>query len=317
MELTRRKVLQDGFTCAACLLAAPHLNAAIMPAFFETPANAKEVVTTPWAKVHQLGDGIWAAMSTPFDGDARTFCNGGLIAGKDAVLAIEGFADPSGAAWLSDLSVKLTGKRPQHVVLTHCHGDHSSGLAGYVHGEEPLEIVSTSTTRKLMLEREIDRQPRRFMLPDKVVDFSGGALKIDLGGRTATVTEYRGHTPSDLIVQIDGVTFGGDLFWKAIFPNFVDAIPSQHLDSVRKIKEQGGFVVPGHGGFGEAKSFDVLVKVLEDVEQAARAAIKAGTPMKQAAAGYKIPAPLGEWKLLSPSYYEVAFNAWQRELSPS
>jgi nicotinamidase-related amidase len=47
-----------------------------------------------------VADNVWALISTPLSGDRTTLSNGGIIAGRNAVLAIEGFNQPAGAAWL-------------------------------------------------------------------------------------------------------------------------------------------------------------------------------------------------------------------------
>ena len=72
-----------------------------------------------------------AVAGTPLasgDDARRTLCNGGVIAGRDGVLAVEGFATAAGAAWLAGEAERLAGMRPTHVVLTHYHGDHTTGL---------------------------------------------------------------------------------------------------------------------------------------------------------------------------------------------
>ena len=42
----------------------------------------------------------------------RTFSNGGLVAGRDGVLAVEGFASEEGSGWLAEEARRLTGRRP-------------------------------------------------------------------------------------------------------------------------------------------------------------------------------------------------------------
>src|SRR5690242_21694624 len=94
----------------------------------------RQVQQSSFAIVEQIVDGVWAIISTPNSGtpDARTtLCNGGIIAGKDAVLMIEGFYTPAGATWAAQQCKAVTGKDPTHIALTHFHQDHSNGVAGY------------------------------------------------------------------------------------------------------------------------------------------------------------------------------------------
>src|ERR1051325_2512436 len=82
---------------------------------FAGRAAGKVLRMETWARLEQLGDGGWAAVSTPFAGgtDAmRTFSNGGIIAGRSGVLVIEGFASDAGASWIAASARMLTGKDP-------------------------------------------------------------------------------------------------------------------------------------------------------------------------------------------------------------
>lgn len=139
---------------------------------------------------------------------------------------------------------------------------------------------------------------------------------IDLGGRTVRVTRTRGHTPSDLAVELDdpAITFCGDLVWHGMFPNYVDAAPSALATSVRALRQPAAVYVPGHGPAGREAELDRYLAMLEAVEAAARAAHRAGTPAADAAAAYVLPASLGAWTRFRRAFHERAFVAWYREL---
>ena len=55
------------------------------------------VSTTPFAHLDAIGPDTWAVISTPLGGDRTTFGNGGIIAGRSGVIAVEGFYRPAGA----------------------------------------------------------------------------------------------------------------------------------------------------------------------------------------------------------------------------
>jgi hypothetical protein len=57
--------------------------------------------------------------------------------------------------------------------------------------------------------------------------------------------------------------------------------------------------------------------VLDLIETAARRAVAAGTPAEAAAKEIVIPATLGEWVLFNPAYFQVALQAWEKELRPT
>jgi len=72
---------------------------------------------------------------------------------------------------------------------------------------------------------------------------------IDLGNRTAEFVYFgRGHTNSDAVVHVDGVTFAGDLIEEGGPPSVGDSFPISWVESVGQLaNEARPVVVPGHG----------------------------------------------------------------------
>src|SRR5690606_29904210 len=139
---------------------------------------------------------------------------------------------------------------------------------------------------------------------------------IDLGGRTVRIIPRDGHTRSDVTVELDdpAVVFCGDLVWNAMFPNYVDAIPSRLSRSVASLMRSTPTVyVPGHGPIASAQDMQLYRTVLDAVEAAARAAKARGQSAAEAAASFRLPAEAVEWTLFSPRYFETAIGAWLRE----
>jgi glyoxylase-like metal-dependent hydrolase (beta-lactamase superfamily II) len=272
----------------------------------------------PFGRLERLADGIWALISNPLSGDRTTISNGGLIAGRSAVLAIEGFNQPQGAEWLANKSRELTGRWPTHVALTHYHADHANGVAGYLVGNERPELRATQRTRDLVVERnKPDDQARVAALEHVVFIGPDQPTTFDLGGRVVRVVPRRGHTESDVSIELDdpSIVFCGDLFWNAMFPNYVDAIPTQLAQSVRALRRPGDTLyVPGHGALGKAPDYDRYMAMIDEVEGAARAAYARGASAADAAASFTLPSALGEWTLFSKAFYGRAFEAWFREL---
>jgi glyoxylase-like metal-dependent hydrolase (beta-lactamase superfamily II) len=127
-----------------------------------------------------------------------------------------------------------------------------------------------------------------------------------------------GHTESDVSLELDdpGIVFCGDLFWNAMFPNYVDAIPTKLAVSVRALRRDGDTVyVPGHGSIGRTADYDRYIGMLETVEHGARAGYAAGTPAADAARAFTLPSSLGPWTLFGATFYQRAFEAWYRDLS--
>jgi glyoxylase-like metal-dependent hydrolase (beta-lactamase superfamily II) len=317
-SLSRRGFLVGTSSCAAHLaLAAMAMPAPLRAAWARRPLGTV-VAREPFGTLERVADGVWALVSTPLTGDRTTLCNGGIVAGRDGVLAIEGFFQPAGAQWLAARARELTGRFPTHVALTHFHADHVNGVAGYLGGETHPDVRATERTRDLALERN---QPadasRSAALRDIVVLAAAEPTRIDLGGRVVRVVPRDGHTPSDVSLEIDdpSIVFTGDLVWNAMFPNFVDATPSHLARSVRALKRERDTVyVPGHGPLARAADVDRYLAMLDEVERAARAAHAAGRTAAEGAASFTLPSSLGEWTMLNPAFYERAFAAWYREL---
>ena len=308
------------------LLAAPTFSAmsafALRSPAARAQATAKEIETQPFARVVELGPQIWAVESTPATGNMTTVCNGGIIAGSDGVLVLEAYNTPGGAAWVSEVAQRLTGRPPTHVVLTHYHADHSAGLQGYQRGTELPEILATRTTRDLLIERHAstsstddgqpDPQPQ--ILPDTLIS-EDSDTEIDLGGRTVSLLPRAGHTPSDVALRVDdpAILWCGDLLFLGLFPNYVDAIPTRLADSCYELlRDRETTFVPGHGPITDHEGVQPYLDLIELIEARARE-LDSGRDVEQLAANFKIPESLGQWTLFREGLIEDAIRAWERD----
>jgi glyoxylase-like metal-dependent hydrolase (beta-lactamase superfamily II) len=316
ISMDRRTFLASGLSCSAWVIAALAGASGGTRRLFATASLGAPVRSEPWGRLERIADGVWMLISTPLAGDhasgaMRTFSNGGIIAGRDGVLAVEGFATPDGSRWLAGEARHLTGRWPTHVVLTHYHGDHAAGLGGYRAEGAAMEILGTEVTRDLLR-----RKRPQAVLPTTVIA-AKGPTELDLGGRRVRIEPREGHTASDLTIEVvdPRVVWCGDLVWIGLFPNFVDATPSRQTAHVRKLAaEPATLWVPGHGSAAHASELRGFLTLLEAVEQGARDAIRRGVPAAEAAREWRPPRSLGEWVMFSDGYYEVAFRAWEREL---
>jgi glyoxylase-like metal-dependent hydrolase (beta-lactamase superfamily II) len=315
--MQRREFLELGLSCAAQLTLWQRLAPPGLRERFTARAGGPVVAAEVWGRIEQVGDGVWALISTPLAGgpDARrTLANGGIVAGTHGVAIIEGFASDAGAEWMAGIARELTGRAPTHVILTHYHGDHAGGLAAYRAAEAAPLYVTTAATRGKLAP---DGKPRAALERAQLAP-TDAPTTIDLGRTTLTVVPRSGHTASDLVVEVDDarVVFAGDLLWNGMFPNYRDAVPSLLSQSVRALLRDPRVRVPGHGAIPTAAEAANYVAVIDLVEAAARKAITAGTPIDVAAREFVVPASLGEWKLFNPAYYQVALGAWEKELKP-
>jgi glyoxylase-like metal-dependent hydrolase (beta-lactamase superfamily II) len=318
-SISRRDFVAASGSCAAHLALAAAAMPPALRALWAHQSLGNVVATEPFGSLERVAEGVWALVSTPLNGDRTTVSNGGLIVGRNAVLAIEGFNQPQGAQWLAGKARELTGRWPTHVALTHYHADHANGIAGYLNGSDHPELRATDRTRELVVARNQPADPSRAAaLQDATLIAPDHPSTLDLGGRVVHVVPRRGHTESDVSLELDdpSIVFSGDLFWNAMFPNYVDAMPTQLAQSVRAIRRTKDTVyVPGHGPLGKQAEYDRYLTMLGEVELAARAAYAKGTSAADAGAAFTLPASLGEWALFNKVFYERAFAAWYKELA--
>ncbi|MCP4659025.1 MAG: MBL fold metallo-hydrolase, partial [bacterium] len=222
----------------------------------------EKIAAKPWGRPEQIGEGIWAVVSTPLaEDDWTTLCNGGLVAGKERTLAVDAYARPAGAAWVGGLARELAGRWPTDVVITHYHGDHVNGLAGFLSPEKPrprvwITAATLELVRQADAESEAEPDPTRTEMLEQVTILAADEpTELDLGGRKVKIHPRSGHTASDVTVEIDdpSVVFFGDLVWNRMFPNYRDATPTLLSQSVRAaVRKRPTVNVPGHGPLADA-----------------------------------------------------------------
>ena len=320
-RISRRDFVSRSGSCAAHLALAAAVAPDALRREWARATLGPVVAREPFGSLEQVADGIWALISTPLGGDRTTLSNGGIIAGRSGVVAVEGFNQPAGATWLAAKARELTGRWPTHVVVTHYHADHANGVAGYLSSDNTAgkpTVRTTERTRELVLQKnQPPNDARTAALQQAVLVPSTEASSIDLGNRRVRIVPRSGHTDSDVSLEIDdpSVVFCGDLVWNAMFPNYVDAIPSKLSASVNALRrDRKTIYVPGHGALAREADFDRYVAMLAEVERAARKAHAAGTSAADAGAAFTLPAALGEWTLFNKVFFERAFSAWYREL---
>ncbi len=314
----RRDFLTWSSVCAAQVVA---LGALGPRAFAQTKKTIVE--EQPWGRIEELGPGVWAVVSTPLAArDFTTICNGGIIAGQNRVLVVESFGSPSGGSWVAEQAMKLSGRPVTDVVITHFHGDHANGIEGFHGDDESPRIWRTAKTLELIEQTDQSRnieasEIRKQMLASGPVVHASEPTSIDLGGRSVTIHPRIGHTPSDVTVEIEdpSISFCGDLVWNGFFPNYRDTLPSQFATSLRALRRTDStFYVSGHGALSDLTTVDLLIDIVDDIGEAAKKAHAKGLRAADAAAEYTLPSSAESWVLFGPNYFEVAMNAWYREL---
>jgi glyoxylase-like metal-dependent hydrolase (beta-lactamase superfamily II) len=309
---SRRQFLGHASSCVAHL----GIMSAMMPLRARQVWAAQErfpvVASEPWGRIERISDGIWALVSTPLQ-DRTTLCNGGIIAGRSGVAVIEAFGSDAGARWMAERAVELTGQAPTHVILTHFHSDHTGGLRGARESSAPA-ILATPVTRDWT--RQNEGAPNDILNRAIPLD-TIRPTELDLGGRSVVIVPRRGHTDSDVTIEISdpSVVFCGDLVWNGMFPNYRDATPSRLSQAVRLMRATEAWTyVPGHGALADTMAVDRYIDLLDDVEAAARRALEKGMTAEEAGAEYRLPAAMANWTRFREEYFATAIGAWLAEL---
>ncbi len=337
----RRQFLERCFG-TSCGLAATLLMAPLAARqAYGQQAMGDVVGKQPFGRIEKIADGVWALVSTPFTtkgttGDLSTHSNGGLIVGKDKILAIDSYRTRAGCKFMADACKFLTGRLPTHIVHTHFHFDHLGGTRGFLQQTDSPEIIMTQTTRRLAFEAYLKTQddPDNPGLKISGIEKWGGNLTdasliiedetkpmtLDLGGRSVTITPMSGHTGSDLVIfdQKTQVTFSGDLIWDGIFPNFMSSSPRQWINSVKQITAtKDRIIIPGHGNICKSDSENIKKHqiLLDEIQTHARTEFDKGTKAVDAANLFKLPESVGDYHYFRDGFHEIAMRAWYKELS--
>ena len=210
------------------------------PALIAQQPQTAPLLDRGFARVTEVSPGLYVTIADPAKG-RQCASNGGVIAGRDAVLIIEGHMQPAGAA-LEIEAARMVSKAPiRGAVDTHFHFDHTFGNLAYARERipilahekvtplmkeqyaalqgvdkagllAPLEkriATAANTTEKKRKEEDLATWKWMYDEIDRAtLAFPTESLlteelpkRIDLGGITAVIEFHPGHTPTDLIVR--------------------------------------------------------------------------------------------------------------------
>jgi cyclase len=287
-----------------------------------------------FAAVRKVGEGLYATISDPSKGFV-TLCNGGFLVGKDAALLIEGFASPGGASFQMETLRTVSQVPVKAALDTHYHFDHSMGNAFYGANGVPLwahaatakrivesyammqgadKAVALAPYEKRVADAKSDTQRQHaqsdlaavtsvFMsansnmlsLPNHSIDPAKLPMTIDLGGLSAVLESYPGHSGTDIVVRVpqQNVAYTGDLLFNGWYPVCFDekATICGWRDTLKKFAsfDKDTIFVPGHGQVGGQEGIATLREVFDDIAGQADKMHKAGVPAEEAADRYVVP----------------------------
>jgi len=290
------------------------------------------LVDKGFASVRKIGNGVYATISD-FSKGPQTICNGGFLIGRDAALLIEGFASPAGAGFQMDTLRTLGQVPVRAALDTHYHFDHSLGNAFYgaqsipvwaharvapriiesyvpLQGMERDKALAPFEKRVQSAKNETERQRAQsdvnaatavwslangtvLALPNHPLDPGKLPVTMDLGGVSAVLETYPGHSGTDVIARVpdQNIVFTGDLLFNAWYPVTFDASISAWRATLGKFAafDKDTLFVPGHGQLCGQEGIALSRSVFDDLAEHAEKMYKAGVPVEEAVQRYAVP----------------------------
>lgn len=219
--------------------------------------------------------------------------NIGVSAGPDGILIVDDQFEPL-VPKIREALGKLTkgkNKKPEYVLNTHWHFDHTGGNALF--GREGTIVAHKHVRTRLInglesaaLGMKIPPAPKE-ALP--VITYDQG-LSIFFNGEEIQVTHLpAGHTDGDSIVYFTGsnVLHMGDLFTGEKYP-FIDLESGGSLEGYLRNVEQvlrtlpaGVKIIPGHGALAGREGLENVAAMLRDTVDLVKGKIAAGKTLEQ------------------------------------
>ena len=310
------------------------------------------LVDKGFASVRKIGEGLYATISDPSKG-FQTVCNGGFLAGKDGALLIEGFISVAGAAFQMDALRMVSQVPVKGALDTHYHYDHSTGnsffgangIPLWAHANTGKRIVESygalqgadkaaflGPLEKAVKEAKTETARKRreeylghvttvfnvanstvLALPNHPIDPAKLPMKVDLGGVTAVIESYPGHSGTDVVLRVpeQNVVYAGDLLFSNMYPVTFDTQATvsgwrQTLKTFASWNKDTLFV-PGHGPICGQEGIALLRALFDDIEEQAQKMHEAGVQAAEAADLYVVP----------EKYKNVAIFAWDFSIAPT
>jgi len=319
------------FYAVAKLIPLPTLAAELAG---DSRVSQTPIVDKGFASVRKIGNGLYATISDYSKG-TTTICNGGFLVGKDAALLVEGFTTPAGASFQMDALRLASQVPVKGALDTHYHFDHSMGNSFYGANGIPLWAHASAAKRivenylpmqgadkeaalaplekrvkdaKSDLERAHAQSDLNAVsmvfgvanttvlaLPNHPIDPAKSPMSVDLGGLTAVVEPYPGHSGTDIVVRIpdQNVVYTGDLLFSGWYPVCFDekATVSGWRDTLKKFAsfDKETLFVPGHGQICGQEGIALIREVFDDIAGQAEKMYKAGVPAEEAQHRYVVP----------------------------
>jgi len=294
---------------------------------------AQPIADKGFAVVRQIGRGVYATIGDRTKGPHGR-SNGGFIVGRDAALLVEGLQTPIGAAFQMEALRLVTQLPVRAATISHWHHDHILGSSYYA--GQGIEVWAHAKVPERMLGRYLKWQAEEratFAAPwerrvreartesqrqhaqtdvdgllgmwDQVKQFGLAVpnrllatfpVTVDLGGISAVIEYYPGHTDTDIVVRVpdQNIAFMGDELAPQ-YPTNLDASLKDWRASSAKFAafSKDTIFVPGHGPLSGIELAVTQVEIFDDIAGQAKKLFDAGVPVAEAVERYVVP---DKWK---------------------
>jgi glyoxylase-like metal-dependent hydrolase (beta-lactamase superfamily II) len=132
-------------------------------------------------------------------------------------------------------------------------------------------------------------------VPNRPLDPAKLPMKVELGGLTAVIESYPGHSGTDMVVRVpeQNVVYTGDLLVDAMYPACSDekTTVSGWRATLKTFAswDKDTLFVPGHGQLCGQRGIAVLRAIFDDIAEQAGKMFKAGVPAQEAQHRYVVP----------------------------
>jgi glyoxylase-like metal-dependent hydrolase (beta-lactamase superfamily II) len=132
-------------------------------------------------------------------------------------------------------------------------------------------------------------------LPNRPLDPAKLPMKIELGGQTAVIETYPGHSGTDMVVRVpeQNVVYTGDLLFSGLYPVCFDekATVSGWRETLKTFAswDKDTLFVPGHGQLCGQRGIATVREIFDDIAEQAEPMFKAGVPVEEAQHRYVVP----------------------------
>ncbi|MBG9455716.1 hypothetical protein ABE61_17035 [Lysinibacillus sphaericus] len=293
----------------------------------------REIIETNYFTLHNLCDGVYAAVAKPGQG---AWSNAGIIDLGEELLVFDSLSTPSAGEELRRQAESLTGKKVKYLINSHYHGDHVFGNQVF----SDTTIISTYVTEKLCKEKnkiedyEKEKQDmNQYLLRLKSkIDSTGDIIiktslinqyqemskvlddlsqlqivlpsmlfeeKLTIAGSDKTVELYclgGGHSPSDTFMYLpkEKIAFMGDLVTEDLHVPIYN--PEEFLNILKRVKQIDiNIIVPGHGNVADLTVCDTLIDYLSYMTQRAKEALQRKLSLEDFVFEFDVPKTYREW----------------------